>query len=625
MKNKLLKYIVYSLFVLVVVLGCYFIIKDANWIFGDDHEFLVSTAIGKIESIKTHMGGGRFNPIQHYDYNILTLIPFGSTVYAHYVFVALSFALLSWLFAKNSYLISKTYLNSSNKIWGVMLFSCLCFFAFLINPNVAAVFLDVIFPERLLLILFAGFVYFYITAMKQDEKWRYICALLCAVYATYMKEVVAGAFLAFAITNLLFSYKNISRTKKQFYMGLIVNFIIYLALYYVFVFRTSSKFYNDGVSGLTYFDNIVKIFNQQKFLIPVFIFAIYRLVRILAYKDYKHLPFDALLFMSVAYTGQYFILNLNSGYYFNPSVLLGYFVMFYWLVCNFDAKKWRLAIALLCLISVGCGYQDVLRKYKYINMQRNSFMPTISKLVEQYNGPLKMYTRKQGTFNDTLVKWQAHVLNVAINYVKKQNQLNTISFVFDDSELKDGDVVLISEFESANTRNQLDNLLLKKNDLFKENNKALHAFIYTNKKMLPLGKGVYHLNKEDANIIFAGYYFIEPWGRWTDSEKAYIKFMVPERKDFKLKFDIPFAFVAKQRPYQKITVSVNNKKKALWTFEYEKPKPQTTIDIKRSDIGTDNIVSVEFDIENPVSPKEYGISADYRKLAIGVKSFEIME
>lgn len=621
--TKTLKVFVIFCFVLIAILGSYFIIKDANWIFGDDHEFLVSTAIGKIESINHHMGGGRFNPLQHYDYNILTLIPFGTTATAHYILVMLSFVLLTWLFTKNSYLISKKYSETPTKIWQTMLLSCLCFWAFLINPATVSVFLDIIFPERLLLILLAAFAYFYISALDKDEKWRYICALLCVVYASYMKEVVAGGFAVFSLTNLIFSYKNISKNKRLFYGGLIVNFFVYLVLYYILVFRTSSTFYNEGRGGLYYFDNMIAIFSTQKFLIPMFIFAIFRGMRILFYKDYKHLPFDSLLFMSVAYVIQYFILNLNASYYFEPAVFVGYIVMFYWFVCCFDRKSYRLIIPIICLLSIIVNYHGALRKCKDFYIGRNSFIPNVSRLITKYNPEsLKMYTIKQGNFQDKKIYYPCWTLNTAINYLLKTYKIQWIAKASDIHELSKNDVILVSDLETPETKKQLNDWLIT-ND-FSKDDMQWGLSIYSKKNLSGISYGTYAFKNNISDIMITGLSGIERFGQWSDSEKVVIKFMVPQRKNIKLTFDV-FPFFAGKRSYQNVTVFVNDKKKAIWKFEKGKETPETTLNVFRNDIKRDNMVSVVFDIENPVSPKDLGVSMDARKLGIGFRTFAIQE
>ena len=82
--------IVYALLSLISLVYVYFILLNANWTWGDDYEFLISTAIDKIEWSLHIANRGRFYPFGHFDYNILTLIPGATTPLAHYILVALT-------------------------------------------------------------------------------------------------------------------------------------------------------------------------------------------------------------------------------------------------------------------------------------------------------------------------------------------------------------------------------------------------------------------------------------------------------------------------------------------------------------------------------------------------------
>lgn len=269
---------------MIAIFGAYLIIKDANWCFGDDHEFLVSTALGKIEPLSRHIGEvGRFVPLQHYDFNWLTFFAFGKTPFAHYLWVAISFIILVYFWLKTCTLICKGNLAK-------LPISLICFLVLLCNPQTINVFTEIIYPERFILVLLTAFIYFYLSAVDTNKKSRYILSFGIAIYLSYMKEPMSGAFCVFALTNLLFKYKKLPQYEKLFYMGLLLNFIAYLLLYYFLVYQTTSHFYNQGGRNtLSYFDNLLSVFQRQEFLIIVFILGTIRGINILFFKDFKHL------------------------------------------------------------------------------------------------------------------------------------------------------------------------------------------------------------------------------------------------------------------------------------------------------------------------------------------------
>ena len=94
LKDTRIQTIVSSVFLFsITMLLSFYIVFNANWLFGDDTLYLCTTAIGKILPISNDMNfGGRFFPLGHYDFNILVLIGKYSPT-AHYILSAISFIL----------------------------------------------------------------------------------------------------------------------------------------------------------------------------------------------------------------------------------------------------------------------------------------------------------------------------------------------------------------------------------------------------------------------------------------------------------------------------------------------------------------------------------------------------
>ena len=111
-------------------------------------------------------------------------------------------------------------------------------------------------------------------------------------------------------------------------------------------------------------------------------------------------------------------------------------------------------------------------------------------------------------------------------------------------------------------------------------------------------------------------------GRWSNGEKVSLNFKLEKVEPLTLKFDLK-PFLTDKRPYQQAIVIMNGKQKAIWRFEKEKPQPFTGLLIDAEEIPEDKILSLEFLIDNPVSPKEIGYNNDSRKLAIRFISVEI--
>ncbi len=293
----------------VASLAVFFILHNANWVNGDELEWIRSTAIGIIEPMSQHVGKGRFIPLCHYDSNLTLLLPYGYTALVHYLLVALIFLLTSIAYVK----LLRGYTSNLN---GVLL---LVAYSFLVYETYN-VYLTIIYSEKVVLLGLALFMFLF---NKLHEKTSLIyLMLLCIVvlYITYAKEPVFGIFLVFSLVNLLFRRRKTNAMEKMFGYFCLLNAVVYMLLYYYIVFLHSDSFYNQGRVQLTYIQNVAESAKHQPFLIAIFGFLVYRIYAILKNREISVL--DSFLLMSVAYSIAYFILKLNDGYYFTPAVIL---------------------------------------------------------------------------------------------------------------------------------------------------------------------------------------------------------------------------------------------------------------------------------------------------------------
>lgn len=293
----------------VALLAVFFILHNANWVNGDDFEWLKTTALGIAETVSYHVGNGRFVPFNHFDSNLTLLLPYGNTAFVHYLLVAIVFSFASIFFVASL----KKHVRNVN---GVLLLATYSFFVY----ESVSVYLSIIYPEKILILGLALFMYLF---YKLHEKTSLIyLMLLCIVvlYITYAKEPVFGIFLVFSLVNLLFRRRKTNAMEKMFGYFCLLNAVVYVLLYYYIVFLHSDSFYNQGRVQLTYIQNVAESAKHQPFLIAIFGFLVYRIYAILKNREISVL--DSFLLMSVAYCIAYFILKLNDGYYFTPAVIL---------------------------------------------------------------------------------------------------------------------------------------------------------------------------------------------------------------------------------------------------------------------------------------------------------------
>jgi hypothetical protein len=401
--------------------GIFVIMYQANWTFGDDHEYITTTAINKF--LSPFFSGGRFFPLGHFHYNIpLFIFRFlgidsGLPVEAHFVLIALFFLLsvicLFLLFNRIEPV--KGHIHPAFSVF----FSCMFF---LLGYAFYSIFMNLIFPETQGIMLFSVFMLMYYRALESNKKRYYIAALLAAVYNSYCKEPVFGTFLVVAIVNLFFRYKNQSKKEKIFYVSLIAHGLLFIVLYYLFSYRNSMGFYNEGRTGLQGLQFILPILIRTPLLIIVIVFGLFRFGVIIIKKDREHLYYDSLLFAGIAYIFAYIFLHLNTDYYFLPSIILFLPSLVYWIKYWYQTKKNR-ALAVFGFIMVICFYNvravpDISNKWQ----EREDFIQYISNLLSEYNEGRQFIWHESDDilaadpFYSSVLNWKKHVENAFLNY-----------------------------------------------------------------------------------------------------------------------------------------------------------------------------------------------------------------
>ena len=155
--------------VFAIYLSClvFFIVYKAQWTYGDDHQFLVSTAIGKpIPSwIGTQPAIGRFWPLGQVDYDLLLWVPADYKCIAHFILSALSIVILASLtFGGVMAALDKHPLTV--RVWAAVLA------AIMLTASVYYVFLYLVFAERIMTVLIEATFIFFLMLYRTD-KWVY--------------------------------------------------------------------------------------------------------------------------------------------------------------------------------------------------------------------------------------------------------------------------------------------------------------------------------------------------------------------------------------------------------------------------------------------------------------------
>ncbi len=116
----------------------------------------------------------------------------------------------------------------------------------------------------------------------------------------------------------------------------------------------------------------------------------------------------------------------------------------------------------------------------------------------------------------------------------------------------------------------------------------------------------------------SGWGMPEPFGSWTDGPRASLLFDVSNRVGSDLLLTVEMhAFLPASRPPFVVTLTVNGHEVADWRIDSHAPQfierariPASALDRPEEEI--------DFDVGDPRSPAEFGVSGDQRKLGVGI-------
>lgn len=451
-------------FLALLIFSASFINYKANWVFGDDFEFLQTTAIGKAESVTRHIGqeqirNGRFYPLGHYDVNILTLIPGATSVQAHYAYVTFCFfaaMIIMWLTLIKIQKESLVFDNKPN-----LYLNILFIMSGVLSIGFLAVHLDIIYPERFLLLVFSLFIYFYYKAFKLDNTIYYVISFILALYATYMKEPVFCIFCVIACANLL-NYKNLSRKALLFNFSLILNTFVFLILYYFLAFKNHSQLYStsslNASSGFKFLF-IIDIIKNDYFILLILLSAAFRLYKVLIKKQRDFLFYDGILFASATYILAYYVLQMSFPYYYLPAIWLSIVPLSFYVKKYFTRRRIIctsviLYVCFAAAVNISRCYNNVMIAY----VDRTTHMAVMNTIYAHYKQGGKIYSIKPEGIKSTnfnmFVSGQYSIFNFILNYLAGTQKVEYIKEMSPDllTKIEKNDVIIYCPFEDDNKK-----------------------------------------------------------------------------------------------------------------------------------------------------------------------------
>jgi len=417
------------IFVFVFVFA---IMYKANWFYIDQFSIIKATAVNKYFPKYSPGNDGRFTPFGWIHYNLLLFVfrclgQYRTPVEAYYatmsIFFIVTFFCLYFLFIRIEPAKTECVYSLVN-----------CFFActfIILGGDFFFIYSCLVSFETQVIMMFAVFMLMYHKALKTDKIRYYTIAFLSAIYTTYCKEPVFDVFLVIAFVNYLFRY-NKSKREKMFYIALLANGVLFMILYYFLSFKyKSGAIYGQGWVTIRGFEFLLSIITGNPVLIIMFCFGLIRLYFVIVRKERDFLFYDGLLFAGIAYTFPFFILHLNSGYYFLPSIILFLPSLVHWMK-YFLGKKRAFAFALFFILLPVYLYNSghTLMQIDHVRRRQQEYMPYITELLSDYKSGKKLiwYESDNGVTDDTLFmvvrNSKKGVDNDFLNYLNKSEGIN---------------------------------------------------------------------------------------------------------------------------------------------------------------------------------------------------------
>lgn len=445
-RSKVKKAGAIALLLIVTSVLAFFILYNANWVFGDDAGFLEYTAAGKYIPIGHTIGlDGRFNPLNLTEFNLLVLLGLYKSAFAHYFLVAVTFllfAFFSWIFYKK---IAGRISTDHNYIYWIATVTTI----FLLT-RMFPVFLNAIFPERFVIVVLSLFILlFYL--FDVTGKWKFgALALIMSIYLTYYKEPVFLSLLTIALSNFLFNHKNLDKNRRLFHFILIINSVLFAVLYFFFALKTSIATYTGGNEPTRWVELAVKISRSHKLLVLALVLGLLRLYKVAFKKEKTQLFLDSLLFAGLVYAFALFILKLNHAYYYFPAVILCLPGLLYEMIRLINIRK---ATALMAVPAIYCSFL-ILDDIRENQQNRIHNFPSICSIAERskagYNlkwvEPLTI--QGEGEFQMKMTKWKRKNLDRYMDYLLDAGSYPGMEVIHDLNKLGRGENILLYPSEN---------------------------------------------------------------------------------------------------------------------------------------------------------------------------------
>lgn len=458
MKTRIIKInsvIVITVLILVSLGFSFFILNDAHWTWGDDFEFLISTATGQVEWDFHIANNGRLNPLAHFDFNILTLFPGFTTPIAHYSVVMISFLFYVYLsFYLYKIILSDIDKNQALISWIILVAILFTFYYFY------RLFFLLVYPERMMVVLLSLFFILYSKFLETNKNIFAISAVLVSLYLLYTKETSFVIFSVIAVIGLIFNYRNNSKKENWFYIALIAIVVSFILIYYFVAYRTADTFYS---RNSTLFETIKFTLGNAKILYIAILLFFWRFYEFVIKKDRENLMVDMMLVSGIMHAVANVVLKMPMDYFYYPAVMLTLSTLVYWGV-KLLRPEWVLIILIL---STGYYYRKFPKVINSIQDMKTSTHKNLVEFTNILNNSDKAYWLQYDDLDEVVkgkMGYQREILEVYYHFYNNEDEAIEIKNINELPEELNSKIVLfysdlqVSSEEYDITLRQIDSI-----------------------------------------------------------------------------------------------------------------------------------------------------------------------
>lgn len=339
-QEKIIKWIFWGIWTVIIAVCSYFIIANSAWILGDDSQVIKYTGWDKfIFGFFVNPSHGRFFPLDYTVYDILPFFYDGQVPpLAHYAIHVFWFVVYISFFT----IIAFHLLKEQNFMWK---YAITLVFLVVIIGRTQVHFMQLWTGIWTILTFIPIFLFGYIR-FSETKRWGYgILALIAINYVLYYYETMFTIPITIGASSLLFTYKKQDKRERVFNYLLISSGIVFLLLYLILVVPKIEHMYHHYTKD-SLLVNAIKMLFAQKIMWLVIVTLIARVISFFK-KTTTYTIYDSILLASCAYFIGASILHLDYTLYYTPAVVLALPTLLYF--ANQYLKLWLVFVLFLCL------------------------------------------------------------------------------------------------------------------------------------------------------------------------------------------------------------------------------------------------------------------------------------